>query len=589
MILLLISFIAGVLTVLAPCVLPLLPVIIGGSVVKSVSGRNSKYTIIISLGISVLLFTFLLKASTAFINVPQEVWTYISGAIILLLGLSFLFENIWTEFMGKLGAATWANKLLGKGMMKKSFWGDVIMGAALGPVFSTCSPTYFLIIATVLPVSIAKGFVYLLAYIIGLCLSLFAIAFLGEKIMSRFNAAADPNSIFKKVMGLIFIILGILIFTGYETKLESDILSSGFFDVTTIEQKLLQKNEEPRPDVPQTQEQDQAIPDITPEATVPAKTPEVVKAVTYTLPPYKKYPAPELVSPDAYINTGGQPITIGQFKGKKAVLIDFWTYSCINCQRTLPHVEAWYKAYAPYGLEIISVHTPEFAFEHKLENVEKAAKDLGVLYPIVLDNEYKTWSAFGNRFWPRKYLIDINGNVVYDHIGEGDYDGTENAIKAVLQQAGLYKSDMPSAPAVPTATITAQTPEIYFGSERNSSYLGNGTSGRNGTFIFETPSVPDINKLYLSGSWNINSEYASPNSDTASVTLKYSAKNVYMVAGSATPATIDVYIDGTKESTIEITDQKLYPIYSTLKGETHTLELRNQNNKNLQLFTFTFG
>lgn len=245
MTLLLVSFIAGVLTVLAPCILPLLPVIIGSSV-----GARSKATpfiVIGSLALSILLFTYLLKASTAFIAIPQYVWGYISGGILVAFGLMFLFPQIWESFKFTQKTSASANKLVGAGYQKKSVWGDVMIGAALGPVFSSCSPTYFVILATVLPASFLLGTVYLLAYIAGLVLVLALIAILGQRLTSKLQFAADSRSWLKRGIGALFLIVGLFIVTGFDKKVETWVLERGYIDgVLNVEQRLLEQVEEPK-------------------------------------------------------------------------------------------------------------------------------------------------------------------------------------------------------------------------------------------------------------------------------------------------------------------------------------------------------
>lgn len=244
MLLLLISFIAGVLTVLAPCILPLLPVIIGGSLSNGGTGGFNKRkasTIILSLGLSVIAFTLLLKASTLLIDIPEYVWKWISGGIVIFLGLVTFFPSLWeSKLLSRLSAQS--NILLGKGDRKKNFWGDVIVGAALGPVFSTCSPTYFIVLATVLPVNFFLGLTYLLTYTIGLCLALLVVSIVGQKIMDKLGVASDPKGWFKKTLGVIFLIVGIAIIGGLDKKTQLFLLDAGFFDVTKIEQRLLDKN-----------------------------------------------------------------------------------------------------------------------------------------------------------------------------------------------------------------------------------------------------------------------------------------------------------------------------------------------------------
>lgn len=237
MTLLLISFVAGVLTVLAPCVLPLLPVIIGSSV-----GARSRFTpmiVIGSLAVSIFLFTFLLKATTTFIVIPPVVWTSISGGILAGFGLILIFPGLWESLPFVNKTSQKANRALGAGHQKKSFWGDVMVGAALGPVFSTCSPTYFVILATVLPASFWLGTSYLLAYILGLVLILGLIAGFGQRLTSRLQLAADSHSRLKRGLGYLFLIVGVIVILGLDKDLETWLLEKEIFDITRVEQRLL--------------------------------------------------------------------------------------------------------------------------------------------------------------------------------------------------------------------------------------------------------------------------------------------------------------------------------------------------------------
>lgn len=236
---LLISFVAGVLTVLAPCVLPLLPVIIG----SSVSGtRTSKpFIIALSLSVSVIIFTFLLKVSTLFIDIPETFWKWISGGIIIVFGISMLFPSLWEKAGLKFNLLVGrkSNKLLAEGVSKESVKGDVLIGAALGPVFSTCSPTYFVILATVLPESFLGGLTYLIAYVLGLSLMLLLISLVGQKVVSKLEGISNPYGWFKKTLGVLFLLVGVFVIGGYDKKIQTFVVETGFFDMTQIEQKLL--------------------------------------------------------------------------------------------------------------------------------------------------------------------------------------------------------------------------------------------------------------------------------------------------------------------------------------------------------------
>ncbi len=234
-----VSFLAGLLTVLAPCILPVLPVIVGSS--ASGRSRATPYIVVGSLAVSIILFTYVLKASTALIMVPPEFWMYLSGGILALFGATLLFPAMWENIPGLARLASGSNQLLGAGYRQKSVMGDIAVGAALGPVFSTCSPTYFVILASVLPVSFARGTAYLLAYVLGLSLILLLIALLGQRFADRLAGISDPRGYLKRGIGVLFILLGIAIATGYEKKLETAILDSGYFDITKLEQLLLKR------------------------------------------------------------------------------------------------------------------------------------------------------------------------------------------------------------------------------------------------------------------------------------------------------------------------------------------------------------
>ena len=550
---LIVSFLAGVLTVLAPCILPLLPVVLG----TSAAGRSraTPYVVVGSLAASIIIFTYALKASTAFVMLPPQFFTYLSGGILVLFGIILVFPTLWERlpFVAKLSVSS--NKVLGSGWKRHSLWGDAIVGASLGPIFSTCSPTYFVILASVLPVSFALGSLYLLAYVIGLSLVLLAIAFLGQRFATRLAVLSDSRGRFKRAIGVIFLVLGLLIATGYEKKLETAILNSGFLDVTKLEQKLLQRTES--------------------DGSMLSET--------------KVTPYQEIVDPSGFVNTEG--ITIGELIGKKVILIDFMTYSCINCVRTFPYLNAWYEKYESEGLVIIGIHTPEFAFEHDIDNVRQALDELGIKFPVVLDNDYATWRAYGNKYWPRKYLIDINGNIVYDHIGEGKYEETEMKIREllieraqVLGESGAIGSTL-AATAIPEAVLAARSPETYFGSDRNE-YLGNGAQKQKGEQTLVVPEAPAKNQLYLGGTWRIDAEYAEAGSD-ATVVYRYNAKNVYLVMESDAPAEVEVWQDGAYVKTITVTASTLYTLLQSDTAGEHTLELRLP--AGVRTYAFTFG
>ena len=602
MILFILSLLAGILTVLAPCTISLLPVIVGGSVGEN---QSIKRAIIVttSLGLSVVIFTLILKVSTVFINIPQEFWQYLSGMIIFLLGISMIFPSLYENmpWVNKLNQGS--NKLLATGYNKKNFIGDVIIGAALGPVFSSCSPTYFLILATVLPRSFGVGLIYLFAYAIGLSVTLLIVCFAGQKLMQSLGVASDPKGWIKRSVGIIFLLIGVAIFFGYDKKLETSITNAGYFDVTQIEQKLISKELTSKLDITNpvfsssAKISDQNIGARTSSTNTESAQIRIAKKLLL----YEK--APEITNPSGFINTNGQPIKISDYIGKKVILVDFWTYSCINCQRTLPYMKAWYDKYSSQGLEIISIHTPEFAFEKVQANVQKAVNGFGIKYPVVMDNDYGTWNAFNNEYWPRKYLIDIDGFITYDHSGEGDYDVTESAIqKALTERTSVLGENMKIANGIvtPKGVVTVGnvgSPETYFGSNRNE-YLSNGTQGVNGVQTLTIPNILNSNSLYLGGTWNFNPEFSEA-SMGSSIVYKYKAKNVYFVASSDKGTKVHIMIDGkpigamagadvSSDGNLTIKDNRLYSIVSGSDYSEHIITIEVQGS-GLNAYTFTFG
>jgi len=602
MTLLIISFVAGVLTILAPCILPLLPVIVGRSISDTTVSKRRVFIITLSLGASVIIFTLLLKATTLFIDIPQDFWKWFSGGIIFIFGLVSLFPELWEKlsFTGVINRKS--NQLLTVGYKKDSIWGDVIVGASLGPIFSACSPTYFVILATVLPATPSLGILYLFVYALGLSLSLLIVSLVGQKIMMKIGVVADPRGWFKRIMGIIFIAVALLIITGYDKKLQVSLLDAGFFDVTKIELKLL----EPKKSAPEDTRSAGTIHNSNDEkqdSELNARLDSIVKKdamipqqnfLSIKEKMAKFSLAPEISTPDGFINTGDKPITISEFKGKKVILLDIWTYSCINCIRTIPHLNELYKKYEDQGLVIIGLHTPEFAFEKVQKNVEDAVRRFDIKYPVVLDNDFSTWNAYGNRYWPRKYLIDMDGYIVYDHIGEGDYEETDQAIQKALLERNTrlnveVKIPVSSSDVVGKFVTEAgqvRSHELYFGSARNTDFE-NGKQGMAGTQTLTLPADLKSDQLYLGGIWSITPEYAESSPDST-IALKYKAKNVYLVASSENGEEVEVFVDGESIGTVFIKGEMLYTVVAGTDYKEHTLLIKVKKT-GVKVFAFTFG
>lgn len=324
----------------------------------------------------------------------------------------------------------------------------------------------------------------------------------------------------------------------------------------------------------------------------------------------KKYPrAPDFAGIDKWINS--EPLKIEQLRGN-IVLVDFWTYTCINCIRTLPYLKDWDKKYRDKGLVIVGVHTPEFEFEKKYENVLKAVNDYQLKYPVAQDNNYVTWNLYQNRYWPHKYLIDTEGYIRYDHIGEGAYDETEKMIQQLLKERmeRLNQKDIidinMSKPkgAVDVEPFNVRTPEIYFGYQFSRGNFGNPEGLKpNQVINYKLPSRISGNNVYLSGQWKNNADNMELVGDEGEILLIFQAKIVNIVAGSDNGSEVAIFLDNEFESeknkgndvlikenksVSNIKEFKLYNLASAENYDTHIINI-NIAGKGFRIYTFTFG
>ncbi len=567
MILLLISFIAGILTILAPCVLPVLPVIVGGSIGGKKNDKYRPYIIGASLAFSIVTFTLLLKFGTLLAGLSSTSLDWVSGTLLILLGIIALWPELWEKIMINLNLQATSQRFLGKGERNKDqFIGPILIGIALGPVFASCSPTYAFILASVLPFSFLAGLFYLLAYSIGLAFALLLLSLGGKKIISKYTWAIDTHSLFRRLLGILFVLVGVAIISGYQIKIETWVANKLPFDETKIERVLLEK-----------QHKSNLIHSI---------SSSIAKQTVLNVQPT---PAPAFVGLTNWINS--PPLSLSQLQGK-VVLVDFWTYSCINCIRTIPYVEDWYQAYKNDGFVVVGVNTPEFAFEHNPNNVANAVKQFGITYPVALDNNYGTWNAYNNTSWPADYLIDKSGEVRYVSLGEGDYGKTELAIQTLL---GINKPLKTPTSVVPISEN--QTPETYLGTNRANSYDGN-PDLVDGTYNFNSIAKIPTDNWSLNGNWTISPEYITSESSSSTITINISAKNVYLVASSSTnqSQTIHVSLPQTNSGqfasddpngNLTINGSRLYHIASFNQFTTANITLTVP--ENVSLYTFTFG
>ncbi len=314
--------------------------------------------------------------------------------------------------------------------------------------------------------------------------------------------------------------------------------------------------------------------------------------------------APSLVGIAHYLNT--TPEKLENEMKDKVILYDIWTYSCINCIRTLPYITAWDDKYADQGLLIIGIHSPEFEFEKDPENVKMAIEKHGISYPVVLDNDMKTWQAFDNRYWPRKYIADHEGYIRYDHIGEGGYKETEKIIQQLLDERskslGIQTASTASLVDIDEFQHSSfRTPELYFGYKfaQNRNQLGSEEGFQPGkTVTYSEPDKIDLHKFYLTGNWENNEDGMKLVSNTGTIKLQYQAKEVNIVTDSN--AVLEILLDGnpipenyagedvSSDSKLILSEPDLYNIISSDYSSSHLMEIQIKG-KGFQIFTFTFG
>jgi len=342
------------------------------------------------------------------------------------------------------------------------------------------------------------------------------------------------------------------------------------------------------------------------DAAPPAGT--MMRASTAAAPLPVEGTLPPLTGAIQWLNS--PPLTAGQLRGK-VVLIDFWTYSCINCLRTLPYVKAWSQKYRDMGLVVIGVHAPEFAFERNIDNVKKAAHDLGVDYPIAIDNNYAIWRAFGNQYWPAHYFVDAQGRIRHHHFGEGEYEQSEKVIQQLLAEAGHPEAAQVAtgleqhAKGVEAAADgnDMMSPETYIGYTRAENFMSPGGEAPNRDHAYAAPSSPDVNDWGLAGTWKVGAEHATLVAPDGRIVYRFHARDLHLVLGPGAggkPARFRVTIDGAApgdargtdvnaDGTGVVTEQRLYQLVRQTGNVTdHTFAIEFLD-PGVEAYAFTFG
>jgi len=566
--LLLFAFVAGLVTVLSPCIIPVLPAILSAGAGK---GKARPFGVVLGLIISFSFFTLSLTFLVQSFGISANLLHNTAIAILALFGLVMLFPTLSDKF------AAYASLFAGLGnqvqqtgkTVHSGFLSGFILGLALGLVWTPCAgPILASVIALVASHGVnAFSVLMTLTYSFGAGIPMFLIAYGGNRALTTSRFFSKHSEEIRRGFGVLMILTALAIYFHADVAFQQ--LTLNYIPNISIEnnptvQAELQKWRGGGASSSTTQTTDSTLPIL--------------------------YTAPKLIAGGDWFNS--KPLIGDDLKGK-VVLIDFWTYSCINCLRTLPYLTRWYDTYKDKGFVIIGVHTPEFEFEKDSQNVAEAIKRLNVPYPVMQDNKYATWRNFNNSYWPAHFLIDRDGNVRSVHFGEGAYVETENAIRSLLNEAPLKMAEPP--PAVKRLV----TRETYLGYGRADTYAS-GQLLSNDQVMDYHKKILRADEVGLEGKWLVSKEKITSAGKDSVLMLNFLASQVYLVLSTDNAQAITVELDNkplpskyrtddmNEKGQIVVKEARKYNIVD-LKGDygRHVLTLHIPNG--VSAYAFTFG
>jgi cytochrome c biogenesis protein CcdA/thiol-disulfide isomerase/thioredoxin len=603
--LIVVAFLGGLITGISPCIVPVIPVVVAGG--SSDTTRRRPFLIIAGLVLSFSLTVLFAQTVLNFLHLPLDFLFWLGVALLGAISLGLLVPQLGELLerpFTRLGATRYASK--GSGFL---------LGLSLGPVFVPCAGP----VLTAISVAGTHNHVGLSAvvvtlfYAVGITLPLLVLAVVAQRAATSWTGLRAQLPKVRQAAGVVLGIATLAIafnwlgalqrdVPGYTTALENHIESTN--SACTALRQLSGERQNQFAAANARLEGKKATCSVTdagnaqsghlaagkatttttttsPSATTSPQKPTVFMASKTNLPDLGR--APNFTGITAWFNTpGNQPLSLSELRGK-VVLVDFWTYSCINCQRALPHVEGWYNDYKKDGLVVVGVSSPEFAFEHVVSNVKSAAGSLGVDYPVAVDDNLATWGAYNNEYWPADYLIDPTGVVRAYNFGEGGYSDTEGNIRMLLSANGV--SHLPPRTDVPDKTPTNQsiTPESYVGYQRLSNEVGTPV-GQDKSIVYHPPSSIPSNSLAFGGTWTVHSEEATAGSG-ATLAVGFSANYVYLVMSGQ--GTVGVAFNGRHLSTVQVDGPKLYTLLSSPALQSGVLTLTVS--PGVEAYDFTFG
>ncbi|MEA2774331.1 MAG: hypothetical protein QOD93_7293 [Acetobacteraceae bacterium] len=578
----LIGFLGGLITGISPCILPVLPVIflssMDGGTRASSRGLNSAmrpYLVIAGLVCSFSLATLIGSALLAALHLPQDAIRWAALVVLTLIGLGLIFPPL--QHLIERPFAFLPQRQIG------SSTDGFGLGLTLGALYVPCAgPVLAAIVVAGGTASLGPSVIVLTAtFALGNALPLLAFALAGRRVAERVASFRRRQRQIQIVGGIAMIVLAVaLVFNlpamlqravpDYATAMQNRL---GADEI----QRTLNSSSTPRPT-------GGSAGSALPLSEGNTSNGLITNCTDGSAELQQCGPAPALTGITQWLNTpDGKPLDPASVKGK-VVLIDFWAYSCINCQRAIPHVVDWYNRYRDDGLVVIGVHTPEYAFERVADNVASGAAGLRIDYPIALDNDYATWNAYSNMYWPAEYLIDANGTIRHTKFGESDYDVTEKLIRQLLVDANPNVRLPAPVNGVDTTPKTNLTPETYLAPDKSSNY-GGGGSYQAGAAGFSFPAQLANDRFALRGGWTLDDQGVTAENDDAAIRLNYTGKNVFAVVGGT--GTITVTRGGKTTVTPIGGTPTLHQIVAD--DAAHRDQLDMQVSKGLQVFSFTFG
>jgi cytochrome c biogenesis protein CcdA/thiol-disulfide isomerase/thioredoxin len=581
--LILFGFIAGAATALSPCVLPVLPIALSAG---ATGGRRRPLGIVAGLAVSFGFATVALVYVIAALGLPNDLLRKLAIVVLLGFGITLMVPPLaarleaWiSRFASRAGVAK------GRG---DGFWSGTAIGASLGLVYAPCAGP---ILAGVITVSASQSFnagrlAVALSYGIGSAVVLYFLMLGGRKVV---RPLAKRGVGLQIAMGAVMVVVALAMLRDYDIRFQNTIAS----DLPSF---LVNPSES----LEDTAAARSALADIRGASSHGIGARAASAPAPAAAGPGSGLPvlgvAPEFVGNEQWFNTSGdRPLTLRSLRGR-VVLVDFWTYSCINCIRTLPYLKAWDAKYRRDGLTIVGVHTPEFPFEREASNVEAAIRENGIRYPVAQDNEQATWNAYGNQYWPAEYFIDAQGRVRYVHFGEGEYGEKEQVIRDLLAEAGkeVQGKETDVHAVAPSTTVT--TPETYLGAARAERFTNSELSP--GLHGFSAPAKVPANEFAYHGNWRIALDSATA-AGGASLDLNFGARRVYLVLGSPGHGRrMRVLLDGRPISSgdagsdvhggsVTVTGQRLYNLVDLPRVGHHVLTLKPE--AGVMGYAFTFG